>query len=251
MSRRTVATLTLGTLFVLGMLLAGCSSNSGTTSSGTIGGDVTYYFPVSEGYKTVYQVSTAVGGSQTVSFEVGRQVPFGMSTAWQWRVTTGDNTETSYLIVSDSSVVYYENSRLPGETILSLPLRPGESWNRFTSVTQDTTTETNYYDYWKNKLGGGSEPGTDTYDDAYDGKTYEKVFPTMGSNELTVDGVESLGLSTGQVYSGSIRLRNGGAAGKSNYYWFAPGIGLVKYVIGAGDDYNTGEIVGTLVNYGY
>ena len=249
MSRRTVATLALGAIAVFGIFLVGCSDNSGTTSSGTTGGDVTYYFPVTEGYTTVYEVSSAEGGSKTVSFEVGRQVPFGMSTAYEWYVTTNGNTETSYLLVDDSSVVFHENSRLPGEVILSLPLKPGSSWNRFTQTRQDTTSTETYYDnFWKNKLGGG-EPGT--YDGGInDGKSYQKLFPTEGSNQMTVDAVEGVSLSSGTMYSGSIRLRNTGPDGKSNYYWFAPGIGLVKYVIGAGDDYTTGESVGTLVSYG-
>ena len=249
MSRRTVATLALGAIAILCVSLVGCSDNSGTTSFGTTGGDVTYYFPVTEGYTTVYEVNNADGSSQTVSFEIGRQVPFGLSTAYEWYVTKGGNTETSYLLVDDSSVVFYENSRLPGETILSLPLSPGSSWDRFTQTRQDTTTTPTYYDnYWKNKLGG--DDGS-TYGDGFDGGMYyQKTFPTEGSNQMTVDAVESVGLSTGAMYSGSIRLRNTGPDGKSNYYWFAPGIGLVKYVIGAGNDYTSGESVGTLVNFG-
>ena len=253
MSKRTLLFAILGVMAILCAAMIGCSTNSATTGSSSSAdvSDIAYYFPVAEGYKTVYEVEQAGGSVELVSFEVGKQVPFKLSTAYEWIITDeSNNSDIGYLVIEDQDVYFYENVRATPEKILSLPLSPGASWTRFGSSDNDTTSIVTTYDgYYKDKLGGGGGQ----VDNNYGGidQALQKSYPSVGGNDMTVEKIETVALKNGDVFAGAVRIRNSGTAGKSNFYWFAPGVGLTRYVIGAsGDDLSSGEIVGELVDFG-
>jgi hypothetical protein len=251
MIRRTLIFVMLGAVCVFCVAIMGCTTgpSSSVSSESTNANDINTYFPVAEGYRTVYEVTSGDTTTETVTFEIGSEVQFGLSRAHEWIITDGSgNSQLSYLLVRDNAVYYYVNVRTMPEKILSLPLSPGSTWERFTPTTvNDTTTVAAFTEQGSlyDKLGDGySHTDTDV--------AYQKTFPSVGANEVSVDAVEDIGLQSGVTYSGAIRLKIAGPVGKYNYYWFAPDIGLTRYVIGATEDnYTDGDVVGELIDYGF
>jgi len=83
--------------------------------------------------------------------------------------------------------------------------------------------------------------------DPYNGNGAAKNFPTMGSNYLEVSAIEDIKLSNGNSFTQCLKVENGSRS-SSNYYWYAPGVGLVRYVIGVDpQNYPEGEVVGEVV----
>jgi hypothetical protein len=67
---------------------------------------------------------------------------------------------------------------------------------------------------------------------------------------LTVVGVDFVSLKAGSSYSHAVKIVNIGSDGTNNAYWFAPGVGLVKYILGVShNDPTTGNVVGELVSF--
>jgi len=251
MIRRTLIFVMPGALCILCIAMMGCTTgpSSSVSSESTDVNDINTYFPVAEGYRTVYEVTSGDTTTETVTFEVGPEVQFGLSRAHEWIITDGSgDIRLSYLLVQDNAVYYYANVRTMPEKILSLPLSPGSTWDRFTPIdVTDTGPVVTYTDGGSlyEKLGGNDTHfGTDM--------SLQKTFPSVGANEVAVDAVEDIGLQSGVTYSGAIRLKIAGPVGKYNYYWFAPDVGLTRYVIGASEDnYTDGDVVGELINYGF
>jgi hypothetical protein len=67
---------------------------------------------------------------------------------------------------------------------------------------------------------------------------------------MVVDKIENVTLNSGEMYSNAVRISNPGSSGRYNYYWYAQGVGLIKYVINSRNDDNpSGQIEGELVSY--
>jgi len=255
MSRQTIVLFLAGAIGLICLTLAGCSDDSTSAVAPDSGGEdyaVAYYFPVSEGYTTTYQVSYSDGSSETVTYEIGEEVSFGILPAREWAITDGSgNIDVGFCVLEDSAVYYFENTRSLGEKILALPLSPGASWDRYSSSTgDDSTSSSTYYDVtWPDKFGGqdgGQEPTGDDDEQPF----VQKSYPTSGSNEVVVEAIENVQVN-GQVIGGAARVKTSGSVGKANYYWYAPGIGLVKYVLGADiGEYDQGAEVGELLAHG-
>ena len=59
-------------------------------------------------------------------------------------------------------------------------------------------------------------------------------------------------MTNGDYYTAAYRISTETAGVLTNYYWFVPGVGLVKYVTGATDDNPAnGDVVGELMEYGF
>jgi hypothetical protein len=69
---------------------------------------------------------------------------------------------------------------------------------------------------------------------------------------MTVEEAGTLYLTNGDYYTAAYRVSTETGGVLTNYYWFVPGVGLVKYVIGATEDNPAnGNIVGELMEYGF
>ncbi|MEE8576958.1 MAG: hypothetical protein V3T31_06855 [candidate division Zixibacteria bacterium] len=264
------------TLLVLGaglimacLVWTGCSEQTNSvagTGSSFESSPAVANFPVGTGYTTTYSVTTADGGQDIVSYEVGAQTRVQGLDAYAWTVSYGNGrTSVGYLVVTDSALFFLSSASATPERVLSLPLSPGSSWSRsdITGLFDEVDTQ-----------GGGNEPDAkdEEEDDGLDGGTDGKDngdlpddgddpnssptvssrgFPTSGNATMTVLSGGTVTLDNGSRYNGVLWITNQSYDGKRNYYWYAQGVGMVKYVLGAnsGDPYH-GDEVGELVQSG-
>lgn len=236
-------------LFVLCLAWVGCSDttdeivSSGVQPSTT--SEIEMYFPLSRGFTTTYEVTFGDGHSELVGYEVGREVPFLQGTATEWLVRrNGSIADTNYFVISGSALYFFEHKGAAPERVLQLPLDPGRSWDRYAQADVDIV-----FNGDTTSGGNGDEIDPSDKDDlglGYDDLEFDttgsgsgldlgRSFPTIGSAEVAVETVERVTTRTGEVYSGAVRLRTSGSGDKSNYYWYVPGIGLTKYVLGSTD----------------
>lgn len=240
------------TLMMLTLTWTGCSDDTVRGSlepSPYLNVPVARYFPIAEGYSTQLSVSYADGGSAIHTYEIGAPQMYNYYTAYPLRVySKAQLASTSYLVVTDSALFIFENGGSTAAKVLDLPLYAGRTWDRndgseLTGLTNDSDLGTGGED-----TGGGQTENGDNPSDP-DGP---QLFPsTVGQQTMTVQARETIYLPDGQAFSGTYRVQNENASGGKNYYWYAPGVGLVKYVINADpNDMTHGAEVGTLINFG-
>ena len=244
-------------------VIVGCSENDvivADIADSPAGTALNTYFPISDGYTTTYRV-TSNGVSELISFEVDGRAAAPHNDMWQFVAELPSGVrDTSYLRVTSQAVYHYDGLQGDPETILQAPLSIGHSWNRFGENSPESEV---VYDSVNISLGNldallkgnGTVKelnGTDGSDyQPYDDWLAAKVFPTQGRLQIRVQAQEQLNLSNGRHYSYVLRLSNVQQDGRSNYYWYAPGVGLVRYVLGATvTSYPDGDVVGELVEFG-
>ena len=198
--------------------------------------DIDLYFPLQEGYITVYNLSYQTGSDEQVTFRAGRTVNIEGANTVEWIGFGNNSVDTGYFFASSSSLYYYRKLTSTPEKILELPLTNGNTWASNDINSNDFT----------DIITGFNDKGSDTT-----GSGNKKTFPTISAINFTVEQIEQLQLNTGHYYSSALRIStpNGTCM---NYYWYVQGIGLVRYVIGASElSYPDGEIVGELIDYGF
>jgi hypothetical protein len=237
----------------------GCSDTTKITTSSNQESavQVVYYFPLNEGDTTVFDV-TISGITEQKTFVMSGTVKLGISDAQSWVISSGGNVDTSYLVATDSALYFLETPNASPEKILSLPLTPGASWPRY--YNYDVTGYYYNYDYYGD-LGTGTGTGTGTDTTSGNGQPFgnadssttggdvaAKNYPSDGANTFTVVGTDSVALGTLGSFPDAVKISNIGYGGTTNLYWYVPGIGLVKYMIGTNSDGTaTPEVEGTLV----
>ncbi len=245
MTPRFVTVLTLAALCLMACLWYGCTDNTVTTvipeDEYLPATETSSFLPLTKGFTTVYNVTYATGGSQTITLEIGRQVQNGPLTAYEWFSDDGLTLDTGYVIVTTGAAFFYDGVNADPEKILAFPLFAGNTWERFSdSYANDGFTDI---------ITGIVDDGTDPTN--LDGGL-AKTLPTTGGNIMTVVGEEQLQLSSGLFLSNTIKIYNDGTTpGKKNYYWYTEGVGLVKYIIGTTDgSFPRGDVVGELIDFG-
>ncbi len=234
--------LTLAVVLAGAVLFIGCSDTieivSQPNDSFTAESEALSWFPLTEGYQTVYSIKEADGDSKTISFVVGKSVEFQFGTAIEW--LSNDpvlGSDTGYFQYANDAIYYFDSKSSSGEKIVQLPLTPGSSWDRTELISQDLRTN---------------------FDDIITGSKdtvivvpLSKNLPIAGEVTMTVESTEALQLvEANNYYSSAVRISVQSSSTKTNYYWFVQGVGLVKYVLGATDNYTNGDVVAELVNYG-
>ncbi len=224
----------------------GCSGHFVTASdpASFSNNDVVEYFPLDESYQATFELTEVNRASEFIVFKVGKKIPFLEDSAVQWISKIGSSVDTGYVVVSSNSLTIYESSNSAGEKVLDIPLTVGKSWSRYSSISAGTEDDFTII-ITDNKL-------TNDTGSTDDSGVANKSFPTDGSSVMTVDKYESIQLSNGDYYSNTVRISNDGGGSTKNYYWFAPGVGLVKYVIGSLDaNEPTGNIEAELISHGF
>jgi hypothetical protein len=246
MTNRTIWFSLLSAGAVLLFSLAGCSDDDiiGSYESPTVNpSSTTFYFSIDPGYTSTFEVRESDGRSSLLTLKVGRQVPFLGTSAVEWFHQVESGFDTSFVVISGASIYLYETKGSIPERILQGPIAQGAQWTRYPTADSqgDTTTITT----GETDLGDIVDKGNA---DTGDGGAL-KFFPTTGSNELRVERIETIVLSTGSSFSGCAKVVNQLSDDSMNQYWFAPGYGLVKYVIGATQGYPAGRQIGEMVSF--
>ncbi len=235
------------TVLIISAVWTGCSRDEFRGNLNSIGkaDGVALYFPLAEGYTTVYSVQYANGEQATVRYEAGREVSLGSGEAVEWRTyADGGNTGTSYFTASSDAVDHYSGNGSTPHRILEAPLSYGHTW----MVEVDVSDGGINYDSLSTNT--NDKDSTDTIQIDNDGPLLS--YPALGSVYLSVAGFEALTLSNGTYYSSALKITSTNQYGDESYYWYVAGVGLVKYVLDAtGTDYPEGREVGELVQYGF
>lgn len=198
------------------------------------------YFPLNEGFSTTYEINNSNGPTESISYKVGRQISFHTGIATEWISNRNGVKDTSYFVQTSSSLIFYESKKAKPEVILINPLTAGKSWSRFDvsdNGVVDTNSIINPQDKPNDTTGGGINLVS---------------FPTDGSDQMMVDKIESVELDRIGYFSKVVRVSNDAGGGAKNYYWYAEGVGMIKYVLGA-TNFNDphGSVEGELIYYGY
>jgi len=222
-------------------IIQGCSNNFVPASQPTFGSTQQGpdYFPLNEGFQTTFEISSANGSAVQITYTVGKEVPFLGRLATEWIKIENGTKDTSYLVLNSSSLEFYESRNSSPEVILDLPLAVGKTWSRF---------EIN--DSQLNDTSAGN--GGIVVKDGTDGPDLAVSILNEGYATMMVDKIESLELGRAGYHSGVYRVSNDAGSNTRNYYWYAAGLGLIKFMHGATNSQNpSGGVTGELVSYGY
>lgn len=229
------------TLVIAACVSQGCSNNfvTATEPNFSAGEDSPIYFPLDEGFSSTFQVSTSYGSTSMISYTIGEEVDFEGGKAIPWISSQNGIKDTSFFVLNGNSLVFYDKRKSEPEVVLEFPLTIGNSWDRYIIPESGDNGDTG---------GGGLKDSTNNGG----GASLAASFFTEGSPVMTVDRVESIELSNGRYYSGAYRVSNDAGSNSRNYYWYAPGVGMIKYVLGAVDSDNpTGGVQAELLYYDY
>ena len=246
-------TVILAILIIAG--LTSCSDDSVTVppTEGvtTTSNAVTTYFPLDEGYTSIYSVTSSDGPSRTVTFRVGREVETLDGTVIQW-ISYDPQTglDTGYFQITSTAIFYRENITSMAEKIIELPMSVGRTWDRYEDSDVKITADVESFE--DIDIDGTKIFSENTVDTSISVFSTLKNLPIIGEATMTVEEAGTLSLTNGQSYTTAYRVSTVSAGILTNYYWFVPGVGLVKYVIGSlDDDPASGNVVGELLEYGY
>ncbi len=240
--------LAMALILMLAAVLAGCSDGDRGSSAGptlaSSASAVEAYFPLCKGYSTVFETVSSGGGKQTLQYEAGKCVPFGNGSAIEfYSFGASSGVDTGFFRVTSKAMYYYANRSAAPVKLLELPLTTGRLW-----IGSGSALDTS-------DIGIIVSPGKEPSDDTTQGDpggNAKFVTPLRSASYYAVDGVGSLELSSGAYYSGVVRIRTDAGAGRYDYLWYAPGIGLIKYTLGAVlGQFDEGSTVGELVYFGY
>ncbi|HOP06854.1 MAG TPA: hypothetical protein PLF13_06130 [candidate division Zixibacteria bacterium] len=252
LTRKIGLVLAIVTLLI-GVVWVGCSDKSGTVSSG---GQVTStgiaaYFPVDPGYTTIYEVDYSNGTTQLVTYKATSETVIqGLTVHRLIQYVNGSVVDTGYIRTTSDAVFHFSRKTSSAEKMLELPFTLGASWDKDVFNQDELTDSVQVND---GNLGKTENDTVSIEDDGQTDVDPQLVsFPITGSTTMTVAGFESLELDNGEFYSHALKIVSTGHTGKTNYYWYVPGIGLAKYVIGASSISSLeGETVGQLVSHGF
>ena len=259
MTSRMIKYLLVSTVICLVLAWAGCSNSPADSTNSSGNTLVAAYFPLDPGYTMIYSVTTPDTTSE-ITFSVGARVHIGMADAVSWIIVSGmGSVDTSYLVATDSALYYLETPYASPEKILSLPLTPGATWPRYynynvTGIYDDGIGTA--FDSTVGGNGGFSEPlgdttsAVDSSNTNNNGGVAAKNYPSEGANTFTVVGVEQVDLGTLGTFSDAVKISNVGYGRTTNFYWFVPNVGLVKYLLGTNADGTaTPQVAGLLTSH--
>lgn len=250
------------TLVALGaaiFLWIGCSDSPSTTvASEESEPDISQYFPLKAGNSLQYvETNNATGDTSYFWYTVGDAVNIGGCVIYPWLRKNVDYSfvvDTGYLCVEGNALYYFDSDYDTPEKLLETPLEVGNSWRRFEAsqfqiegnnlidYVIDNQQIKNYDEGYSGEYGyGGDDP------DIYTGNGAAKNFPTFGFNYLEISAIEDIKLDNGNSFTNCLKVENGSGTG-SNYYWYAPQVGLVRYIIGVDSQTSPdGDIAGEIV----
>jgi hypothetical protein len=236
------------------LLWFGCSKSPATISdSHNIEPDISQYFPLQTGSAVRYmEVNNKFNDTSFYWISIGEYQNIGAWDVYQWTKTIEDypgHFDIGYLYCDDNALYLLEGENQLPEKILEGPLEIGNVWQRYSPSNSRPFDSDDFVFYNDDEKNHNHDNGLGdaNNENRPEGKGAPKIFPTVGSNRLEISAIENIDLDNGNSFDNAIKIEN--MMGNSeNYYWYAPRIGLVKYVLGAGSEpYPYGEVVGEIV----
>jgi hypothetical protein len=203
----------------LGIVIPGCSDKT-FTSTETVapqGGDPTTYIPLKPGLRVSYVVLEPE--TQNFDIEVTDPVKVAGYDGYVIRKTDRSTGQTGYSYMYEVGNAIFESGSTSsrGERILESPFVVGNTWNRFD--TSSTPVINDYDDFYNDD---------NEINDGYPWDTY-KTKPDDGYYTMSIVARESVEGLNGINYGNCIKVAWQTGEYSWNYYWYAAGIGLVKY----------------------
>lgn len=243
-------------LSLLSIIYISCSDGTVTyTSSSPTPASVDKYFPLEQGVSANYTITD--NWDEIVAhrnFTIAAPVTLNGQAHYRGIYVNMEYPalrDTGYFYIDGTSLYYYDDYQASPEKILEGPLTIGKSWQRFAAA--ETASGQNNLIYILTEGKGGkyddsslvSDDETDG-DDGATGGAALKYFPSSGANYFRIGAIENIELKDGNTFENCVRVEN--KSGQyTNYYWYAPEAGLVRYVINATDDtYPDGQVVGEI-----
>jgi len=219
---RIFGLLGLITLF-LGIVMPGCSDQTFVSSTTVVPGDADpdIYIPLEQGFRISYVLLEP----ETEYFDVEITDPATVAGNPGFTVRNtdrnGGQTETYYLYMKDNAIFKSGSTTYPGEKILESPFVAGKTWNRFDTTASGTGITSDTEDDWLNDVG-------DDQDDGDPGNTL-KNRPDENYGQMTITGFETVEAVNGNKYGNCLKVAWQVDESTYNYFWYAPGIGLIKF----------------------
>lgn len=228
---------------LLTLIISGCSDNtfgSSDDAEAAQSAPPTAYIPLEQGLRVSYSVVQP----ETKFFDLEVTIPSRIAGHNGFKIRSVDRltgaTNSFYRYASGNAI--YESTSLsdPGYKILEGPFATGHGWNRYDgAVTNDD------YDY------GNGDNGNDIGDIKNDlGNLFGNSNPGDNYGYMSIVGFEDVVALDGQTYGSCLKVAWQSSETTTNYYWYATGIGMVKFQYGfnylAASDNST---IGIMTNY--
>lgn len=200
-------------------VIIGCSDKTFTSSTNSVSqtASPTVYIPLEVGWRINYALLEPQ--SQFYDVEIANEAVIAGNTGYVVRTTnrSTDKIVYSYIYAKDEAIFESYSLSNPGERILESPFVIGNSWSRLDHMTSGDDPD----------YGTGGEDDFEIPIDIF-GDTY-KVIPDEGFTIMAIVGREDVAAMDGHVYGNCIKVAWQTGEESYVYYWYAAGIGLVKY----------------------
>jgi len=241
-------------LLIVSAIWFGCSKSPTAPDSKNIASAALFeYFPLNSGNVFDYQIiNYSRGDTSYQRYIVGGRINVGDSKiVYSWLGYVPGYAlmaDTGYICLDGNILSYHDNLYSYPEVILQTPFEVGKNWKRYSSskTLMDSTNILNL-DYTNDNDNDNGIPG-DGYDPyGGNGGGSAKTYPTYGDNKFIITAIEDLNLGNYGNYKNCLKVVNSTTV-SSNQYWYAPGVGLVRYAIAVDSvSYPNGMIVGTRI----
>jgi len=212
----------LGIVVIAAILVAaipGCSDKTFTSMTAMISPDAqpTAYIPLEEGWRVTYVVLEPESGHFDI--EVTDPVTVAGHPGFTIRKTdraTGQIV-TFYRYIKDNAIFESQSLSQPGVRILESPFVVGNNWNRYDTVTTSVVIDNGIDDDGPGDTGKEDDEGS------------LKTIPDDVYSTMSIVAFENVQALNGIEYGNCLKVAWQTDESIVNYYWYAPGIGLVKY----------------------
>jgi hypothetical protein len=221
---------------ILFVVVQGCSEKTFTSSTSSVSpsANPTVYIPLEQGWRISYVVLEPE--DKHFDVEVVDPVNVARNPGYTIRRTDRNTGEIgiSYMYSKGNAIFESKSTTEPGVRILEAPFVIGNSWDRYdTSSTSSTILDGDSEDF---NLG---KDGFSIFGDLH------KVKPGMDYSTMSIVGFDDVQAMNGNTYGHCIKVEWRTSGTHVNYYWYAAGIGLVKYEhnsngLSAGENYTLG-----------
>lgn len=224
MASKQMTQILLAVLAICLIAFVGCSEKSfvSHTTEFSQNASPIVYIPLEQGLRVNYV--TLEPEVEYYDIEIVNPVTVAGTAGFTFRRTNRASNETTIWYQYNKGVAIFKSSNKsdPGMRILESPFVAGNKWNIY-----DTSSYSGG--------GGGSGDGIDDNDDIGkdDGLTnfgdYWKVIPDADYSTMQIVGFEMVEALNGTNYGHCLKVQWQTDSLGSNFYWYAAGIGLVKF----------------------